>query len=218
MLATFLNSPLKRRFMASVLLLAGSVIAVLGLLLYLFATGVLSATAFAGLGLACMVAATLVGLWLVRAIIDRFSAPLRAVTASLQSTTRELEAASFADTAELRELAAAVNAMRTNLRSSTISRDYLDRLLSSMGEALLITDADGKVERANTAAVELFGQDEAALLGKLADELILTNDRRRAEGVASRPREGTVLGPDGTTVSVSYTVANVLHEGEAIQS
>jgi diguanylate cyclase (GGDEF)-like protein/PAS domain S-box-containing protein len=218
MLATFLNSPLKRRFMASVLLLAGSVIAVLGLLLYLFATGVLSATAFAGFGLACMVAATLVGLALVRAIIDRFSAPLRAVTASLQSTTRELEAASFADTAELRELAAAVNAMRTNLRSSTISRDYLDRLLSSMGEALLITDADGKVERANAAAVELFGRDEAALLGKLADELILTNDRRRAEGVASRPREGTVLRPDGTTVSVSYTVANVLHDGDAIQS
>ena len=108
--------------------------------------------------------------------------------------------------------------MRTNLRSSTISRDYLDRLLSSMGEALLITNAEGKVERANAAAVELFGQDEAALIGKLADELILSNDRRRAEGVASRPREGTVLRPDGTTVSVSYTVANVLHDGDALQS
>jgi diguanylate cyclase (GGDEF)-like protein/PAS domain S-box-containing protein len=108
--------------------------------------------------------------------------------------------------------------MRTNLRSSTISRDYLDRLLSSMGEALLITDTTGKVERANAAAIELFGRAEAELVGKLADELILSNDRRRAEGAASRPREGTVMRPDGTSVSVSYTVANVLRDGDALQS
>jgi diguanylate cyclase (GGDEF)-like protein/PAS domain S-box-containing protein len=217
MLATFSNSPLKRRFMVAVLLLAGSVVLALGVLLYLFAAGNLSLAPFAILAFTCVAAGTSVALWLVRRIIDRFSAPLRAVTASLQSANGELEAAEFKDTEELRELAAAVTAMRTNLRSSTISRDYLDRLLSSMGEALLITNAEGKVERANAAAVELFGQEEAALIGRLADDLILSSDRRRAEGVASRPREGTVLRPDGTTVSVSYTVANV-HDGEALQS
>jgi diguanylate cyclase (GGDEF)-like protein/PAS domain S-box-containing protein len=218
MLATFLNSPLKRRFMASVLLIAGSVVAALGVLLYLFAADVLSVAVFAILGLACIVAATVVGLWLVRAVIDSFAAPLRAVTASLQTSSSALDAVDFAETTELRELASAVNAMQTNLRTSTISRDYLDRLLSSMGEALLITNADGKVERANAAAVELFGQDEEALIGKAAEELILSNDRRRAEGVASRPREGAVLRPDGTTVSVSYTVANVLHADDTVQS
>ena len=41
-------------------------------------------------------------------------------------------------------------------RSGTLSKDYLDRLLASMSEALLITDADGKIERANAAAVELL--------------------------------------------------------------
>ena len=35
--------------------------------------------------------------------------------------------------------------------------------------------------------------------------------------MASRPREGTVLRPDGTTVSVSYTVANV-RDGDTVQS
>ncbi len=218
MLATFLNSPLKRRFMTAVLLIAGSVTAALGALTYLLAEGALPLAAFAWLALLCLAAGTAVGLWLIRRLIDRFSAPLRAVTASLQSgTSAELESAGFVDTTELRELAAAVNAMRTNLRSSTISRDYLDRLLSSMGEALLITDAAGKIERANMAAVDLFKQDEATLIGKLADDLILSNDRRRTEGVASRPREGTVLRPDGTTVSVSYTVANV-RDGDTLQS
>jgi diguanylate cyclase (GGDEF)-like protein/PAS domain S-box-containing protein len=218
MLATFLNSRLKRRFATAVLLLAGSVIAALGVLVSLLAAGTLSLPAFVALALVLLVAGAGMGVWLVGRVVDRFAAPLQAVTASLQKGTNdELDPAGFADTAELRELAAAVNAMRTNLRSSTISRDYLDRLLSSMGEALLITDADGKVERANAAAVELFKQDEAALIGKLADELILSSDRRRTEGVASRPREGTVLRPDGTTVSVSYTVANV-RDGDTVQS
>ncbi len=217
MLATFFNSPLKRRFMTAVLLIAGCVTAALGALTYLLAAGELSVAAFSWFALACLAAGTAVGLWLTRRLVDYFAAPLRAVTASLQNSANgELDSSGFGDTEELGELAAAVNAMRTNLRSSTISRDYLDRLLSSMGEGLLITNAAGKVERANAAAVELFKQDEAALIGKLADDLILTSDRRRTEGVASRPREGTVPRPDGTTVSVSYTVANV-RDGDTLQ-
>jgi diguanylate cyclase (GGDEF)-like protein/PAS domain S-box-containing protein len=218
MIATFLNSPLKRRYFGAALLLAAAVAAVLGALIYWLAAGTLSVGAFAALAFACLAAGTTVGLLLLRRVLDRFSAPLRAVTASLQdSAGGELVAAAFGDTPELRELAGAVNAMRKNLRSSTISRDYLNRLLSSMAEALLITDAEGRVERANAAAVELFKQDEAALVGRLADDLILSSDRRRAEGVASRPREGTVLRPDGTTISVSYTVANV-RDGDTVQS
>jgi diguanylate cyclase (GGDEF)-like protein/PAS domain S-box-containing protein len=220
MLATFFNSPLKRHFVAVVLALAGIELLVCGALLYALAVGRLSLPAFGWLAFGCLAAGAVAGAWLVRAIIDRFSEPLRAVTAALANDAKvEPDAlASFGDTAELRELADAVVAMRRNLRSSTISRDYLDRLLSSMGEALLITDKDGKVERGNAAAAELFGRSEPELVGKLADELILSNDRRRAEGVTSRPREGTVLKPDGTTVSVSYTVANVLTDGDAIQS
>ena len=120
----------------------------------------------------------------------------------------EMPAAS-AESEELGELRAAIDAMHKNLRSGTISKDYLDRLLASMGEALLITDADGKIERANAAAVELFGYREHELLGKPADELIVSNDRRQGGGVASRPREGAVNRPDGSTVSISYTVSNI---------
>ncbi|RPI64029.1 MAG: hypothetical protein EHM50_01350, partial [Lysobacterales bacterium] len=87
MLATFLNSPLKRRFVAAALLLAGSVTAALGALIYLLASGALSLAAFSGSALACLVAGTVVALWLIRRLVDRFSAPLRAVTASLQSAT-----------------------------------------------------------------------------------------------------------------------------------
>src|SRR5262245_43700964 len=124
MLATFLNSPLKRRFMTAVLLLAGSIIAALAALFYLLAAGALSLTGFAWLALACLVAGTVAGFWLIRRVVDRFSAPLRAVTASLQGgTSGELDPAGFGDTAELRELDGAVNALRTNCHTSTISSD-----------------------------------------------------------------------------------------------
>ena len=85
MLATFINSPLKRRFMTAVSLTAAAVLLALGGLLYLLAVGSLSLAPFAALAFACVLAGTLGGLWLVHTLIDRFSAPLRAVTASLQS-------------------------------------------------------------------------------------------------------------------------------------
>jgi diguanylate cyclase (GGDEF)-like protein/PAS domain S-box-containing protein len=220
MLAKFFNSPLERRFLASALALSAAVILALAVLIFLFVEGHVSPSTFGALALVAVGAATAAGLAIGRATIERFAAPLKAVTAALQSTTNgELSAITGSgETSELRALADAVNEMRKNLRASTISRDYLDRLLSSMGEALLITDLNGHVERANTAAVELFGQPESALIGKLADDLILSTDRRRAEGGAARPREGTVVRPDGSSVSVSYTVANVRNDADEVQS
>jgi hypothetical protein len=49
MLATFTNSPLKRRYMAAVLALAGAVIVAIGVLLYLLSAGALSVATLAGL-------------------------------------------------------------------------------------------------------------------------------------------------------------------------
>ncbi len=202
---------LKRRYMAATAGVSAAALLIAGALLYAHSAGVLTAR---GLGLALLVTLAVAGVSavaLIGALADRFVRPLRAVVASLQrSASGNYEAATdVGPSGELSELADAVNAMRISLRSSAISRDYLDRLLAGMGEALLITDAAGRIERANAAASELFGRSEAELVGKLADDLIVSSDRRRADGVASRPREGAVPRPDGTSVSISYTVAKV---------
>ncbi len=216
--STTFNFGLKHRYLISVVTLAAGVGVALAVLLYLLSKGSLSIVGFGAYLFGCVAVAAGLALWLMRRLIDSFARPLRDVTTVLANAARgDFDAvASFGDATELRDLAAAVNAMRTSLRTSTISRDHLDRLLSSMGEALLITDMNGRIERANTAAGELFGHPEMELVGRLADELILSNDRRRAEGVASRPREGTILRPDGSTVSVSYTVANVKNDRNEI--
>jgi diguanylate cyclase (GGDEF)-like protein/PAS domain S-box-containing protein len=214
------NFGLKRRYLLAMAALAVGEGIVLAVLLSLLAKGVLSIAAFGGYLFGSLIVATALALWLIRGLADSFVRPLRDVTEALTNAAHgDFDSiANFGDESELRELATAVNTMRTSLRTSTISRDYLDRLLSSMGEALLITDINGRIERANAAAGELFGYPETELLGKLADELILSSDRRRAEGIASRPREGAVLRPDGSSVSVSYTVANVQNDRNEVAS
>jgi len=205
---------LKGRYLAAMTALVLAVVVSTGGLLYWLSTGKLSVGALSvGLFAIIAIGAT-AALLLVRGLANAFSRPLHDVAAALTKAANGSfeEVVDFGGADELRELASAVNTMRSSLRTSTISRDYLDRLLSSMGEGLLITSVDGTIERANTAACELFGHAESALIGQKADDLILSNDRRRAEGAASRPREGAVLRPDGTTVSISYTVANVQND------
>jgi diguanylate cyclase (GGDEF)-like protein/PAS domain S-box-containing protein len=216
---TNITSGLKRRYIAAMTGVAATVLLAVGLLLYQHATGALSVGALSFLVLACVAAAAVIAVLLVSALVTGFTGPLRAAAAALNRAARgDFETpADLGPASELHELAAAVEATRTNLRSSVVSRDYLDRLLASMGEALLVTDAEGKVARANAAAVEMFGHAETVLVGKTAADLIISNDRRRAEGAASRPREGTVLRADGSTVSISYTVANVRNERDVLE-
>jgi diguanylate cyclase (GGDEF)-like protein/PAS domain S-box-containing protein len=208
---------LKRRYLLAMGAVALAAFVLAAVILYLHSTGAIGNAGLALWLLADIAAAAAAGLALIAALVDRFSGPLRSVAAALTGAARGdfATALELGDASELRELATAVDSLRTSLRSSTISRDYLDRLLGSMGEALLITDAEGKIDRANASATELFGL--ADLRGRRADDLIISNDRRQAGGGAARPREGTVQRPDGTTSSISYTVANIVGRNDEVE-
>ena len=198
--------------------IAAGLLAVI-VLLFLHSRELLSDASMRWLLLASFFAAAAAVLVLVITLTDSLLRPLHVVAGALNRAAHgdfEMPAA-LAESEELGELRAAIDAMHKNLRSGTLSKDYLDRLLASMSEALLITDADGKIERANAAAVELFGYREHELLGKPADELISSNDRRQGGGVAARPREGTVNRPDGSTVSISYTVSDIRKERDVLE-
>ena len=210
---------LKERYTVAMAVVAAVALAGTGVLLHLHSSGSLGDAAFRWSMLGLVAATVTAALVLVVTLADSFAGPLRTVANALKGAARgEYEiAATFGDAEELHELADAVDAMRTSLRSSTISRDYLDRLLASMGEALLITDAEGKIERANAAAQDMFGYPESELTGRFAHDLISSNDRRQATGPASRPREGTVLRPDGSKISISYTESEVRNDRDSLE-
>ncbi len=52
------------------------------------------------------------------------------------------------------------------LNKLTVSENYLDNILRSIADILLVTNSFGKIKRVNQAAIDLFGYDEAELLNK----------------------------------------------------
>ena len=72
---------------------------------------------------------------------------------------------------EVGELAGAFNEMTRKLRDTTVSRDYLDRVLETMGECLVVTGPDGTITRVNSAVCSLSGVGEDELLGQNCRDL-----------------------------------------------
>lgn len=66
----------------------------------------------------------------------------------------------------LRELRAAITVLGTSERLAKQERDQVATTLYSIGDGVITTDADGRVERVNTSAARLLGQDEAQAQGK----------------------------------------------------
>lgn len=93
-------------------------------------------------------------------------------------------------TDEVGELAEAFNEMTRKLRDTTVSRDYLDRVLETMGEGLVVTGPDGTITRVNSAVCSLSGVGEEELLGQNCRDLF-----RAPQGHVSLL---DALGPDGS--------------------
>ncbi|MDA2938658.1 PAS domain S-box protein, partial [Acidobacteria bacterium AH-259-A15] len=54
----------------------------------------------------------------------------------------------------------------TELRQTTVSKDYIDNILKSMIDTLIVMSPDGKIETLNRATVQLLGYKEEELMGK----------------------------------------------------
>jgi PAS domain S-box-containing protein len=72
---------------------------------------------------------------------------------------------------EIGELALAFNDMVRRLSETTVSRDYVDNIVQSMGDALLVTDRELRIKTVNRAAADLLGSTERDLAGRALAEL-----------------------------------------------
>ena len=111
----------------------------------------------------------------------------------------------------LGELATVFNDMRDKLRSTTISRDYLDNVLSGMSEAIVITSLDGTIERINRATARLLDYEEEKLQGASID-FILDNNKTKTlieDEPSDLPKEAFFENKFGESIPVSYTCSIV---------
>ncbi len=135
----------------------------------------------------------------------------------LQTQIRKLSESDFGEPIPvtendaLGELAGVFNAMRDKLQQTTISRNYIDKVLANMNEAIFITTPDDIISRVNKATLDLLGYTEQELVGQIIDIVVdkKRTGRLQSEVRSNAPSEAFFMTKSGETVPVSYTSAAI---------
>jgi PAS domain S-box-containing protein len=88
---------------------------------------------------------------------------------------------------EVGDLTESFRSMTRSLKETTVSKSYVDNILKSMEDALIVTDSEWRIRTVNDAALSLLGMAEGDLLGQSFLELL--------------GNEGKVVKPSGSSVS-----------------
>lgn len=116
---------------------------------------------------------------------------------------------------ELGDLADMFNRMRSKLKTTTISRDYVDSVLGSMNEAIIVTSPESVITRVNKATERLLGYSENELMGKPL-ELIVDREKSgtlQADMPSGVPKEAFLITRKGESIPVSYTGSVISGKG-----
>jgi PAS domain S-box-containing protein len=128
---------------------------------------------------------------------------------------------------EIGELADSFNRMGSDLKRTTVSRDYFDNIIRSMIDTLVIFDSQGKIKMVNKATFDLLHYTEEELIGKPASILfaegeVLFRKEKLGELIESgkiRNFDTTYLTKSGEKIPVSFSgsiMRNVKGEIEGI--
>ena len=108
---------------------------------------------------------------------------------------------------ELGDLAETFNRMRSKLQSTTMSRDYVDSVLASMNEAIIITSPNNTITRVNKATERLLGYSSDELNGKDLGFIVdpEKSGMLQADMPSGVPNEAFLISNIGESIPVSYT-------------
>ncbi len=164
-----------------------------------------------------MAAAGLFALFLGYVWAGRISAPIMELTQAVQrvgSGKRDVKIR-VRCTDEIGLLADSFNRMMADLRETTVSRDYLNSIIGSMAEGLMVTSANGIINWTNQAALGLLGYAKEELLNKSIDvcfsnesdaRWLVEHLRKHGSIVAT---ERTFIAKDGRNIPVSISASTI---------
>jgi diguanylate cyclase (GGDEF)-like protein/PAS domain S-box-containing protein len=156
--------------------------------------------------------------WKLISRVDRAIASL-VHSAELIGGGRQAGAVTASGVREIADIEDALERMRQELASTTISRDYLGILLNSMSDAVLVTSPDGRVRTANRAAEELLGYESGQLAGLELASLIADGHRAAFDParILTAPGETVVSSSRGQTIPVSVTASTISSDDPRFQ-
>lgn len=117
---------------------------------------------------------------------------------------------------EVGNLANEFNRMAENLSKTTVSRNFMDDIIESMADSLIVTDASGKIQRVNSSTLKMLGYKEEELIGKplthlFSDHKIITNFMDNPGQVEDR--EAEYVRKDEVVIPISLSLGSI-HDTE----
>jgi PAS domain S-box-containing protein len=106
------------------------------------------------------------------------------------------------------------NKMAGDLEKTTVSRDYVDDIIGTMRDTLIVTSRDGTITRVNMAACFLLGYHEAELLGQPVSRVLMDEPgekipllHRVVDASSINAIERTYLAKSGKKVPVLFSAS-----------
>ena len=134
---------------------------------------------------------------------------------------------------QLEFLNSALQQRMEDLRTTTVSKAYVDNIIESMAETLVVISPDGVIQRVNRAVLNLLGYERSELIGQSggivfedgADVFFLEADRRERRNFFKRMGlndmirsvETNLVAKDGTRVPVMLSGSVMRDESGAMQ-
>ena len=119
---------------------------------------------------------------------------------------------------EIGILAKAFNQMVDNLKGTTVSKSYVDNIISSLSEALIVLDPENQtIKDFNIAAFYMLGYEEEELIGQPIERIMTVEDEvfdflevdsNITNGLLGK-RETTLLAKDGRAIAVSFSASTM---------
>lgn len=123
-------------------------------------------------------------------------------------------------TGEVQMLVKSFNRMAADLERTTVSRDYMDNIVSSMMDTLIVVSPEGSVIRLNEAACFLLGYREEELMGHPFTLVLGGGPGGADNGIADVLARGSISnqerwyrGSDGRRIPVLFS-ASVLRDAQ----
>jgi len=106
---------------------------------------------------------------------------------------------------EIADVAVAFNQMLDRLSGTTVSRDYVDNIISSMAECLIVLSSEGTIRTVNEATLNLLDYSEDELVGKHVSTITEDNLSLSPETISAKERLWRTR--DGRTIPVLFSSA-----------